>query len=130
MFETNQQIILILLIVILAWWVLSPSAEGFDANMMEFVPVESDRYGLRGDKLRRRNIDDYYISSHRQMRLNHSTGLMYESNLSPEDEGISGCRKVKCPTGRGEYDDKDTCWKCGDECQQPMNIPDIWPHTS
>lgn len=131
--QRHKTLLIIILIAIVVWWLLGwlfkGKSEGFGPDTYEFVPEGSDRYGLRGDLLRRRPIDDYYIVPHRQMRLNSSSGLMYVSNRSPSQEGVKNCRKVQCPTNTNEYDDMDTCWMCGNECQEPIEIKSIWPHT-
>jgi len=128
--QIDKNCILIFLVILLAWWVLKPSFEGFGADTQEFLPVGVQRYGLRGDPLRSRPYDDFMISPDRQMRLNHSGGVMWESNLAPGDEGVEGCGKVPCPNNTNEFDCKDSCWKCGSGCQAKLRVPDIWPHTS
>lgn len=121
-------IVMAILLAVVLWLYYGRDwlAESFDSQGLEFVPVGSDRYGLRGDLLRRRPITDYYISPDRQMRLHPSSGLMYISNRSPSAEGTPNCQKVECPTNTNEYDNRDSCWMCGDNCQTKMRIPDIW----
>lgn len=124
-----KYIVLAILLLITAWVFFKPmfwGAESFDSEMLEFVPVGTPRYGLRGDLLHQRPISDYYISPNRQMRLHPSSGLMYISNRSPSAEGVPNCRKVECPKNTNEYDKLDSCWMCGDNCQNKMRIPDIW----
>ena len=128
MFKINQNLVAIFLAVIFLWWVCKPSeTEGFDEKTVEFVPVGSDRYGLRGEELRRSDIDTLYIKPDREIRLNHNGGQMWISNNTPAEEGDPNCRKVKCPCNT-EYDNEDTCWKCGDSKPEPWNIPPMHSH--
>lgn len=127
--KINKGVVVVFLIAVLALWVLYPLFENFDANGSEFVPIGHERYGLRGDLLRRSDIRKNFIRPDRQIRLSHSNGEMWESNYSPENENIHGCQKVDCPMPNG-YDNMDTCWKCEghDRCPKPMAIPDIGLH--
>ena len=122
----NKEIVAIFLLIILAIWVIYPLMEGFDSTTTEFVPVGSERYGLRGDLLRRSNIEKYFIRPDRRIRLSHSGGEMWESNNDPMTEGIKGCKAVPCPANG--YDNIDTCYQCGNSCPEKMIIPDIHPH--
>lgn len=125
----NNEIVFAFLAILLVLYLVSPkNAEGFDQDGAEFVGVGSDRYGLRGDLLRRSSIDQLYMRPDREARLNQSGGLMYFSNNSPEAEGTQNCRQVPCPTCSGGYDSSDTCWQCGDPNAKPTKIPYIHPH--
>lgn len=127
--KANQKLIIVIIVILLVWWVIRPDRmEPFNQNTTEFVPVGSDRYGLRSDPLRRRSIDDYYIVN-RQIRLHPTSNMMYESNKTPEQEGVQGCRRVACPTNTNEYDAGDSCWMCGDECQSKLDVKSIWSHS-
>jgi hypothetical protein len=126
MFNINKEYVVIFLLVVIGLWILCPMFEGFNANTNEFVPVSSDRYGLRGDLLRRSNITRYYIRPDRQIKLNASGGEMWESNYAPIDQGMTGCNKVDCPSLG--YDNSDSCYKCASACPTKMKIPDIHPH--
>jgi len=120
----------VFLAILLIWFIMNSSSEGFDATGREFVPVglDRDRYGIRGDKLRRSDIARIYINPNRQIRLNPTSGMMYESNKTPCEEGIGGCKKTPCPCNTNEYDGQDSCWNCGNAYPDPMRIPDIHPH--
>lgn len=128
MIKINKEVVALFLLVILAIWVIYPFFENFDVTTSEFVPEGADRYGLRGDLLRRSSIKKYFIRPDRNIRLSHSDGEMWESNNPPALEGNKDCVKVACPSNDG-YDNLDTCWKCGSQCREKMRIPDIWPHT-
>lgn len=124
-----ETIVIIFLVVIFLWMVMKPKrGEGFDADTVEFVPVGSDRYGLRGEPLIRRPTSDYFIRPDRQVRLNNSGGDMYVSNYAPHEEGIEGCQKTQCPMSWGGFDSSDECWNCGNSFQWKDKIPDIHPH--
>lgn len=125
--ETVVKIVLLVLLALLIIWMIVPYFEGFDVTASEFVPEGAARYGLRGDLLRRRNISGSYINPNRNIRLTNSGGQMWESNTTPCQQGMNGCRKVPCPENDG-YDNSDSCWKCGNECRQPFKVPDLWPH--
>ena len=125
----NKETIAIVLVILLIIWLIYPFFETFDVTGMEFMPVGTDRYGLRGDLLRRSSIEKYFIRPDRNIRLSQSSGEMWESNNPPALEGIKECKKVPCPANDG-YDNLDTCWKCGNECREKMRIPDIWPHVN
>ena len=84
-------------------------SESFDSTGQSVVPIGCPDYGLRGDRLKWRDIAGNYISDHQQVRLNHSGGDMYESSYTPGQLGEAGCAKSVCPYG---FDDKDTCWTC------------------
>ncbi len=126
--EARKNVLLIFLVLLFVWWLMKPSSEGFNPDTDEFVPVGHRRYGLRGDVLRRSDIARLYIRPDRQIRLNPTSGWMYESNNTPCREGIGGCRKMPCPTNTNEYDKLDTCWNCGTADYAPMKIPPIHPH--
>jgi len=102
--------------------------EGFGPFSLTFVPEGYPRFGLRGDLLRRSAIDKLFIRPDRRIRLNESGGEMYESNLTPPEEGMKGCKKVACPTAYGQYDNLDQCWQCGDAYQHRSKLRDLWPH--
>lgn len=128
MAKINKEIVLVFLIIVLLWFLIRPYYhENFDATTSEFNPVGCTRYGLRGDKLRRSSIYNWYISPNRQIMLTDGNGEMWQANGTPPSFGINGCRKVKCPNN-GEYDSMDTCWKCGNDCPVKMIIPDLQPH--
>ena len=131
-FEMNQKTILIFLLVVLALWAIYPlfMAEGFDETGTVVIPEGSQRYGLRGEHLRHSCITKYYLNPDRQVMLNNGGGEMWVDNTTPEEQQISGCRKVKCPGGHDGYDNLDTCWQCASPKQPKIRIPDIWPHTS
>ena len=128
MAEINKNLLFVFLLIVFLWWVFGPRMEGFDSNSMEFVPLGVDRYGLRGDKLRRSSIDKYFYSPNRKVRLSHSNAWMYQGHQSPTGEGVPGCYQVPCPQNGG-YDNLDTCWKCGSQCPTAMKIPAIHPHS-
>ena len=125
--QVREEIVIVFLVVLFIWWMTTKS-EGFNSLTNEFIPVGHDRYGLRGDKLRRSDIANLYLNPERNMRLNPSSGLMYSSNKTPCQEGHAGCQKVDCPCNTNEYDEQDTCWNCGNAEYSPMKIPPIHPH--
>lgn len=132
--EFNRNVVIVFLVIVLLWLIIrsmypskGKSTESFNADGTEFPPVGCPRYGLRGDKLRSSDIANWYIRPDRQIRLNHSSGEMWQANRTPTQDGIKGCYKVRCPIN-DEYDSLDTCWKCGSDCLQKMKIPDIHPH--
>ena len=122
----NEMLILIGLIILLIY--VYYTREGFEASGTEFIDVGSERYGIRGDKLRRSNIARVYIRPDRHIRISASGGDMYESDRYPCKEGINGCQKITCPSYG--YDNIDTCWSCGSAYPTPMKIPDIHPHVA
>ena len=122
-----NNIIIAIIVVILVVWLIYPYFEGFDSAEYALSPLSQPQYGLRGDRLRTDSIDKYYISPDRQIRLSQSNGEMWESDNTPEMDGIGGCYKVRCPPVG--YDGQDTCWKCRTK-EYRMKIPDIWPHVA
>ncbi len=126
--DDNKKMILVLVLLVAAWWFMTRSSEGFDGTTSEFVPVGDDRYGLRGDMLRRSDISRLYIRPDRQVRLHHTNNPMYESNFSPEGEGPKSCRISQCPSGT-EYDATDRCYTCEDMSVPRTLVPFIHPHT-
>lgn len=134
MFKNNQELIIVFLVVLFLWWALSPKrtdageGEGFDAKSVEFVPVDEEKYGIRGDLLRTSNIDRLYIRPDRDIKLSHTGNMEWVSNRSPGAEGTPNCYRTKCPTFTNEYDDSDRCWKCGSDCPTPTKIPHIHSH--
>ena len=123
----NNDLLLVFLIIILVWFFFKSRTEKFDASTLAFVPVGYDRYGLRGDLLRRSSIDNIYISPNRHIALHAGGGQMWESNTPPPQDGMIGCKKTGCPTNTNEYDQRDTCWSCPTQ-YRPKPIPDIHPH--
>nr|QBK89396.1 MAG: hypothetical protein LCMiAC02_04910 [Mimivirus LCMiAC02] len=113
MFANTNEIILIVAICLIVFWFIYQSKEGFDKNTVMFPPVGAVRYGLRGDRRRRRHIANWYIRPDRHIRLNHTNNPMWESDTSPVDEGMRGCKQVPCPLNTNEYDESDKCWTCG-----------------
>lgn len=104
------KIILGIALVLLVWLLFCNKYEGFSKDGIEFVPLGSKRYGLRGDLLKQIDIKKFYINPDRQIRLSNSNGEMWESNNTPSYEGFTGCVKVKCP--KVGYNHLDNCWKC------------------
>lgn len=104
--------IIFLILVILIWIIFSKKIEFFDRHTREFVPVGYTRFGLRGDLLKKSLLDKYYIRPNRHIRLSQSGSMMRENNCPPKDKYMEECQKVPCPDV-DEYDDLDTCWKCG-----------------
>lgn len=129
-FEINKEIIIvcvvILLIILLI--IINTHKESFDEKTVEFVQSGCPRYGLRGDLLRRSGIDKLYMNKNRNMVLNPTSGLMWESDNSPTDEKMPNCKKTDCPNINGAFDNLDTCWQCGSADYYKMDIPDIHPH--
>lgn len=115
------------MIVVVFWAVFSYSREGFNANTTEFIPLGSDRYGLRGDKLRRSSIEKLFIRPDRRIRLNHAGGRMFVANISPMEQGDEGCTLSNCPINDG-YDSMDKCYSCVDQDFIKTKIPLIHPH--
>ena len=124
----NNQLVVLFVVLFVVWWFWSQNQEGFDSNTVEFVPYGCPRHGLRGEQLQSAPADRVFIRPDRQMRLNHTSGLMWEANHPPSMDGIPGCRKVGCPTNTNEYDNMDSCYTCGSGQPTPMVIPDIHPH--
>lgn len=106
----NMQIIVILLLaLIIVWWFMS-RREKFNQNTTEFVSVGSERYGLRGDLLHRRPIEDYFIGQPiRNHRFNESGGVMTTASNPPS---ACGCNQIPCPHQGGAFDELDHCWQC------------------
>lgn len=123
----RDNIQLIILVIILLWYMNPSMFEPFGENTLEFLPVGRDRYGLRGDLLRRSDIRNNYIDVNRQVRLHPSSGDMYASSATPEEEGIEGCTKVDCPCNTDGYKG-DACWSCGSMDQEPWKIPAMHSH--
>ena len=79
MVELNKELIFAFLLVIFLWWLMGPKSEAFGPNSQEFLPLGSeDRYGLRGDLLRRSSIDKLYYPSDRNIRLHQTSNWMYQ----------------------------------------------------
>ena len=129
MININKEVVAIFLLIVLALWVAYPLFEGFErfdpATTTEVVSGDG-KYGLRGELLRKSNIAKWFIRPDPRVRLSLSGGEMWESNKSPGEEGIKGCRKVPCPSYG--YDKTDVCYQCGSPCPDKMVIPDIHPH--
>lgn len=130
----EKELIFVFLIILLLWLLIKPNRdntnnnEGFDAKTVEFVPVGNDRYGLRGEKLDTYDIADLYIGPERKIALHPSSEIMWVSDFSPEEELISNCTNVSCPTNENDFDNLDTCYQCGDFKTPITNIPYIHPH--
>lgn len=113
--KTIECVVIVILVILLLYCLYTYFIrENFDATTSEFVPVGSERYGLRGDLLRQSDIARIFISPYRNIRLNQTGNMMYESSLPPAQEGLHGCRRVPCTIGVDEYDSMDTCWRCND----------------
>lgn len=128
---SNNNLVLILLGIVLLWVFMESresNSENFNQDANEFVPVGSERHGLRGDMLRRSNIGRLYRNPNRQIRLSASGGDMYHSDRTPKQEGINGCKKVNCPCNTNEFDKQDTCWQCGSTGYDPQKIPAMHSH--
>lgn len=112
--KRNTEIIVIVLLIVIAIWGIYPlleKFEGFNSDVTEFVPVGEQRYGLRGEPLKRNSIDNYFRSDNRQIVLSQAGGEMWQSNVNPTSQGFTDCAPVKCPGNK--YDNDDTCWQCG-----------------
>lgn len=128
MIKITNEIVFIFLAIVFIWWLMRHKRiDNFDPTGTEFVPVGFERYGLRGEPIAGRDIAYNYIRPDRHMVLNNTSGLMWESDMAPEDEGIPKCKQVPCPTHRDGYDDMDKCWTC-DRKPRPDIIPNIHPH--
>jgi hypothetical protein len=122
-------IVVIVILILLSDMLYSSGVlEFFDQKTVEFVPVNSQRYGLRSDKLRHSDIAKYYQSPYRNIVLDPTSGQMWSSNNSPIVEGIPGCIKIDCPPLYNDYDKLDTCWQCGTSTPDKLQIHDIHPH--
>lgn len=125
-------VLIILIIIVLIFFYPSSSVnnrEYFDADGVEFLPLGEDQYGLRGDRLNIRSIDNHYISPYRQIRLSFAGGDMWEASTTPEEQGFTGCYQTPCPCGTDYYDDMDTCWMCNDGKLAGVEIPSYSIHT-
>ena len=74
-------------------------------------PSDPDSYGLRGDLLYRKNINNECDLRH--VVLNEGGGILWESDRSPATEGLNDYANVNCPT-TDEFDENDICWICKD----------------
>lgn len=106
------------------------SIERFDQDGVEFLPVGETKYDLRGERLTRIPVGDYYVRPDRQIKLSGTDGFTWDANMSPKDQDFpysDKCVKVECPKystaydGYGEdasivYDREDVCWKCDRGC--------------
>ena len=127
MVELNKELIFAFLLVIFLWWLMGPKSEAFGPNSQEFLPLGSeDRYGLRGDLLRRSSIDKLYYPSDRNIRLHQTSNWMYQGYS--DDPSYDNCNKVKCPVNTNEYDPEDTCWQCSNMKPERTKIPYVHPH--
>jgi hypothetical protein len=126
--EITVRTIIIIIVIILFVFLLYPHLEGFDQTSTVFVPVGYQRYGLRGDKIKSSDIAKNFISPHRNIAIDPTSGEMWQSNNAPCTEGINGCKKVVCPTNNDEYDNLDTCWECGKWDYYKQTIPPMHPH--
>jgi hypothetical protein len=124
--EFNKELIFAFLLVLFLWWLVSSNNENFNANGTEFVPLNYERYGLRGDLLKRSSIDRLFYPPNRNVRLHQTSNWMYQGY--PDDKSITGCPKVPCPVNTNEYDPDDTCYQCSDMKQVRTKIPYIHPH--
>ena len=73
MFANTNEIILIVAICLILFWFIYQRKEGFDKNTVMFVPIGEERYGLRGDRLRRSNISRTYMRPDRHVVLNQTS---------------------------------------------------------
>jgi hypothetical protein len=128
MVDTKTVIFAVILAVFVWWYWTGFSFEGFDSNTVEFVPYGCPRYGLRGDKLSLAPADRIFRGPDRHIRLSQSNGVIWEADHPPAMDGLKGCRTEQCPTNTNEFDNQDTCYKCGTWKPDPMVIPDIHPH--
>lgn len=126
MIELNKELIFAFLLVLFLWWLMGSGAESFNANSTEFVPLGSERYGLRGDLLRRSSIDRLYYPPNRNIRLHQTNNWMYQGYAN--DPSFSDCAKVQCPVNTNEYDPEDTCYMCSNMKPERTKIPYIHPH--
>ena len=106
---SQEDCIGILVIIILVWFIMRTRNEGFSADTREFVPVGSQRYGLRSDPLSYRDIRTDYIGENRHI-LTSPTGVeIYQSNDPPTKYG-NNYQQVQCRNIPSEYGSNDTCW--------------------
>jgi len=124
----NNTIFIIIAVVFLIWVFMYKNNEPFDSKSVEFVNVGDKRYGIRGDELRTYDIARNFIQPNRNIIINPTSGMMWESNNPPCKEGIHDCNKVACPNNLNDFDNDDTCWQCGTFERKPIMIPDLWPH--
>lgn len=115
----HQYLIIIIALIIISclfYYKYYRSNEQFDTTA--FYGQNAPLYGLRGEIIKQVPVGDYYIRPDRHIRLSETGGFMWQSNLSPYDEGNHDCRKVKCPTYDDQqvYDNIDNCWKCSKNC--------------
>jgi len=123
-------LIIVLVIILLLWWffVNYNRSEAFD--MINYgLPnnLDDPRFGLRGDRLYRRDIASSFISPYRNIRLSASNGVMWESSMPPTIFDNS-CHRAQCPQNTNEYDSMDTCWKCDRGATYQMRVPYVWNH--
>lgn len=126
MLSMENIIIIMFVILVVNYFITNKTkkrTEGFDAHTSEFVPFGCERYGLRGDLLRRSSRDRLFIRPDRNIVLNQTSGQMWTSNVAPHEEGMLGCNKIQCPV-YGDYGKDDTCWQCGN----PSDNIEYTPH--
>lgn len=114
---------IILLIILVTFYNTYRNKEGFDITGSEFVPVGEDRYDLKGEKLDRIYVGEYYVRPDRHIKLNNTKGFVWNANISPLEQGNSSCKRVTCPSFPSNYDPSpviydniDQCWECGNSC--------------
>ena len=124
--EINRNVVLIAVIVLIGVYIIMRS-EGFDASGQEFLPVGSQRYGLRGEPLSSHSARMNYLPCTSHIMLNHAGGMVYEAATSPLEQGKNGCVKTACPFDSLEFAGN-MCWSCdnGDTAKIPYHA--ITPH--
>lgn len=70
-------------------------------------PNDPDSYGLRGDLLYRKKIVPTCAIRH--VMLNDAGGMVWESDTSPQVQGIKNTKQISCPN-IDSYDANDVCW--------------------
>lgn len=57
-YKVNKNFVIIGLVASLMYYFIGNGVESFDKTTSEFIPVGEPRYGLRGDLIRVRPVDD------------------------------------------------------------------------
>jgi hypothetical protein len=110
--KDSLTLIVVVLILVGLWYISYPDRnceEKFDSDMRSFVPIGSQRYGLRGDKLTWYDIAQTYLPKSQNKIINSSGGEI--ANVK-DMSNAPNCKKVTCPDT--DYFKGDTCWACSE----------------
>lgn len=120
----EYKIIGVVIVVFLIMAFLYPRHEGFDKSGVEIVDLYERDYDLRGEPIRSSCMLDNYKKCSQNIILIPGGMMRDESNRSPQEQGLNGYTKVKCPVSEWN---NDVCW-IKDSAPYKVNIPLIHSH--